>query len=432
MQNSRLKLGTIALLVATSVQTSFAQRAPDTTQRQQAQAAQTAAKETVRAELGKILQPVQQMLQMKQYKEALVKLAEADAIKNPTPYEAFVTEQMRGVAANGVKDDAVAVKAFAFVFESGRLMPPESLRYAEAITAANFRLKQYKESAKWGEIAIKEGSTEPIYRLLLIQSLIFTEDLARAQTQADAVIAANDKDGKVPALDLLKMRGQIAQRQKDNPSYVSVLERLVTHYPTQNYWLDWIARVVTGANVSDRYLQDVFRLQLALGENLTESQYVFLARNAIQVGFPIDAKQLMDHGYKANVLGTTAEHKTLRDKTNKEAADDIKNIVRTSADAEKLKEGPALFNAGLNNVLNGDTAKGIAMMEEGIKRPGLKRIDDMKLRLGITYAMAGQRDKSVAILKGLTGTDGLTEVAKLWVAYAQYTKPTEKVENATK
>jgi hypothetical protein len=145
---------------------------------------------------------------------------------------------------------------------------------------------------------------------------------------------------------------------------------------------------------------------------------VFIAQSSKQAGFPIDAAKVMEAGFKAGVL-STAEHKQLYDLVVKDAADDIKNMARTSAEAAKAKEGPGLFNSGLNYVYNGEGDKGLNMMEQGIKRPGIRRPEDARLRLGIAYALSGERDAAVETLAQVKSAEGAAEVARLWTAYAK-------------
>ncbi len=409
-----------AIFLALST-TANAQRAPDTTAKTPA-AATTPPQEGLRPDIAKFLQTAQQMLQMKQFKEAMAQIDAAAMLTNRTPYELFILDRMRGTAAAGLGDNATAAKSFEAVVETNRLAPTERVLFAEAITSAHYNLKDYKAAAIWSARAMKEGSTLAQIRILLIQSLFLTDDLIAAKTEVDAAIADAEKAGNVPAEDMLKLMGRIALKQKDTLSYTAALEKLVNHYPTKNYWADWIARVAIAANMTDRNMQHVFRLQLTMGENLTASQYMFLARNAVEAGFPIDAKQIMDNGFQANVLGMSPEHKSLRDKVTKDAADDTKNMARISAEVANLKTGPSLFNTGLNYVLSGDKTKGIAMMEEGIKRLTPKQLEDAKLRLGMAYTAAGNREKAMAILATVSGADGLTEVAKLWGMYAKQLK----------
>ena len=74
---------------------------------------------------------------------------------------------------------------------------------------------------------------------------------------------------------------------------------------------------------------------------------------------------------------------------------------------------------GANYVYEGNADKGIKMMEEGVKRGGLKRPEDAKLQLGEALIQAGQRGKAVNVLKDVKGTDGTADLARLWSLLAQ-------------
>ncbi len=406
---------------------------PARAQAQKADAATTTAApaETLRPEVAKLLVAAQEKIKARQFSDAMQKFTDVDLVANKTPYEIFVMERMRGTSALALNEHATAAKSFQTIIASGRLNASDRLLYTEAVTGAHYQLKDYKLAADWAARALKEGSTQPQTRILLIQSLYLADDFARAKTEIDTAIAIEDKAGRTMSEELLKMQGRTALKLNDTNAYLGALEKLVIHYPGKLYWADFIARLAGRPGISDRYIQDVFRLQLALGETLTGAQYLFLAQNAMQAGFPIDARQLLDKGVAAGVMGNGAEFRQLRDKAAKDADDDMKNIARSAADAEKGRDGPGLFNAGLNHVINGDKEKGIAMMEQGIKRPGLRRPEDFRLRLAITYAMSGESAKAAEMLAAITGPDGLAEVARLWAAYAKQAKQAKQAKPVT-
>jgi hypothetical protein len=411
-------LKTSALTVVLAIAT-FSASAPFGP-RVHAQAAAEAAKpaETLRPEVGKELKAAQDFINAKQFKEALAKLAEADKITAKTPYEIYILERLRGPAAAAISDHATAAKSFQIAVDSGRLTAAERTQFSEAITSAFYLLKDYKSSAAWAKRSIESGGAAPQTRMLMLQALVLGEDLPAATKEANAAIADDEKAGKTPTQELLRLAGTIALRANDDAAYVSVLERLVVAYPTNDYWLDYISRVARNPIINDRYMTDVFRLKMTLGQPLTASQYMFVAQSAKQAGFPIEAAKVMETGFKSAVLGT-AEHKQFRDLVERDAADDIKNMARSSAEAAKAKEGPGLFNSGLNYVYNGESDKGLPMMEQGISRPGIRRPEDARLRLGIAYAIAGDRAKAVDSLAMVKSTEGGTEVARLWTAYAK-------------
>jgi len=63
--------------------------------------------------------------------------------------------------------------------------------------------------------------------------------------------------------------------------------------------------------------------------------------------------------------------------------------------------------------------KGLALIEQGIKKGGLKRPEDAKLRLGEAQLYAGQKAKGVQTLKTVQGSDGTADIARLWILNAR-------------
>ncbi len=76
------------------------------------------------------------------------------------------------------------------------------------------------------------------------------------------------------------------------------------------------------------------------------------------------------------------------------------------------------MNLGFAFATGGESAKGIAMMQQGITKGGLKRPEDAKLHLGIAQVIAGDA-KAQTTLRGVAGTDGTADLARLWSLYAR-------------
>ncbi len=65
----------------------------------------------------------------------------------------------------------------------------------------------------------------------------------------------------------------------------------------------------------------------------------------------------------------------------------------------------------------GEVDKGIAIIQQGIATPGLKRPDEAKLRLGMAQLQSAKgRSAAVQTLRSVRGTDGTADIARLWTA----------------
>lgn len=382
--------------------------------------AQEAKTEGVRPELGKPLQAAQELIKNKKFKEALAKLGEVDAIPGKTGYESYVLERLRASAAAQAGDNEQAIKAVGALIASGRLLAAEQLKMIEVVVGIYYRAKDYAKAVTWGQRYFKDGGTNPAMRTLLIQSMYLNNEFAAAIKELKTDLQDDDKAGRTPGEDKLQLLASCELKLNDANGYIHALERLVTHYPKKEYWVDLIHRVQRKPGFAERLALDVYRLKYATGNLATAADYMEMAQLAIQAGFPGEAKRVVDQGLAKSILGAgteAARHKRLADMAVKSMADDQKALAQSESAALASKDGNGLVNTGLNYVLLGQNDKGLALMEQGIKKGGLKRPDDAALHLGIAYLMAGHKDKARSVLKFIQGTDGTTDLARLWLIH---------------
>jgi hypothetical protein len=146
-----------------------------------------------------------------------------------------------------------------------------------------------------------------------------------------------------------------------------------------------------------------------------------MAMRSMEAGFPSEAKKVIDQAYAAGIFGKGAEaerQKRLQVLVYKEAEEDQKVVGQGDIDAQKNRNGDGLCNTGYNYVLNGKFQQGLTLMEQGLRKGGLKHPEDAKLHLGIAYIMAGEKAKAVQTLRTVQGGDGAADLAHLWAARA--------------
>ncbi len=378
-------------------------------------------KETVREEVGKPLQAAQDLMKEKKYKEALAKIHEAEAIPNRTPYENYIIDRMRGSAAANDGDDQLAATSFEAVVASGRVPAVEQLRIIQAIAGTYFKLKNYAKSASWAARYIKDGGTDPTVQDLLINSYYLNNEFSAAATELKALIEADEKAGRTTSEIHLQLLLTCYQKLGNAPGSSAMLEKLLVSYPKKEYWELAISHLVHRNGFPERLELDLLRLQLALGELKRESDFMEMGQLALEAGFPAEAKKVVDQGYAAGILGKGPEaerHKRLQIKVNHDAAEDLKTLGQADVEAEKAKSGDGLVNDGYNYVLNGKFDRGLSLMEQGLRKGGLKHPEDAKLLLGIAYNLAGEKAKAVQMLRTVQGNDGTADLAHLWAVYA--------------
>ncbi len=378
----------------------------------------------LRPDVGKPLQAAQELIKAQKYREALAKVREADAVPNKSANENYMVERMRIAAASGAGDADTAAKSFEALKASGKLPAAEQVRMLESLAGAFYRAKDYGKTVTWGKRYLAEGGSNGLIRTLVIQSQYLSGDYAGATKELVVEVQQDEKAGRVPAEDRLKLLLNAAQRINDNGSYVMAMERLVAHYPKKEYWSDMLGRVQRKPTFSDRLALDTYRLMLAAGSMRNANDYMEMAQLAVQAGLPGEGKQVVEKGFAAGVLGTGTpteadRHRRLKDLVVKRTEEDKQGMAARQTQAAAAKAGGDLVDVGFAQVFLGEPKKGIALMEQGITKGGLKRADDAKLHLGIAWLMAGEPARAQSVFKTVTGNDGTADLARLWSLIAR-------------
>ncbi|MFC5475277.1 tetratricopeptide repeat protein [Paraherbaspirillum soli] len=411
---SKLRIAPICLLLAAIGFTTAAGIAPIATA---AAADAPAATETVRAEVGAPLQAAQGLATEQKYKEALAKIAETDAVGDKTGYEVFAIERLRGAVAARAGDTAQAGKSFEAVIASGRLPAPEQAKIIQGLGSLYYEAKDYPKAITWLSRSLKDSGSDPQTRSLLVQSYYLNNDIARAASELKSDLAADESAGRTPSEMNLKLLISCAIKTEDKAAYLTALEKLNTYYPKKEYWADLLNRVQAKPGFSEHLVLDMYRLKAATVQLQSAADYMDMAQLALNAGFPAEAKKTLDQGFQSGLLGSgadSAKQKRLRDLATKTAADDLKTMAQSEAGVAKAKEGTGQINLGYALVTSGQFEKGIALMQDGIRKGGVKRSEDAKLHLGIAYQLAGQKENAIQTFKTVQGADGVADLARLW------------------
>ncbi|RZA14466.1 MAG: hypothetical protein EOP02_26485, partial [Proteobacteria bacterium] len=193
------------------------------------------------------------------------------------------------------------------------------------------------------------------------------------------------------------------------------------------FWTDLLNRGVARKSGFDAQTNmiNVYRLEAAAVKQMAAEEYVDLAELSLRDGFPTEAKKTMDAGYAAGVLGKGSNAKThsaLRDKANKGAADDAKNIAAGEAGAAKAKTGAGLVNLGWAYATMDQGDKGVGFIQQGIAKGGLKNAEEAKLRLGMAQVRAGKKADAISTFQTVKGGGGAGDLAKYWLVLLQQQK----------
>lgn len=375
----------------------------------------------IRPEVAKPLQAASDLLKAGKAKEAMVKVREADAASGKTSSEQLVIDRMKGAAAQRIGDTATTIAAFESVY--GRSSGGEQAQMAEQIAFAYSQQKNWPKTSEWANKAKAAGGNSASLNQLIAFVQSQSGDFSTVMRDSQAAVSAAEKDGRRPGEDDLLRLADAARRMNNSGVYSNTLEKLVLYYPKKDYWSAHLASIQRKPGFSDRLGLDVQRLKLANGLMTKADEYMELAQLALQAGFPVEAKAIVDKGYAANVLGSgdqAPRHQRLRDLVIKSEGESAAGLEKNLAEANTQKEGNELVKMGTVYASMGQHDKAVELIEKGIAKGSLKRPDDAKLRLALSMAAVPKtKTKGLQALRQVGGTDGTAEVAKLYTVVLQ-------------
>jgi len=385
--------------------------------------------DTVRPDLFKLLDSAQikPLMDAKNYTEVQNRIAQAEAFPNKTPYEEYVLNRIKLSHASATNNDQASIAALEAILASGKLPATDKPQFTQALAGMYYNAKNYPKAIEWFKRFQAENPNSDAATAPLVRAYYLSNDYANAMKLLRPQLEAAEKAGKTPSSEDLRLYASAANKVKDDNAYLYGLEQLITYYPNDDVWMDSIYRgVVRKPGFNETNYPDVLRLEFAAVKVLTPEMYTELAELALKDGFPTEAKKVMDAGYAAGVLGTggsAAQHRQLRDRATKEAANDAKNIASGEAGAAKAKTGAGLVNLGWAYVTMDQFDKGIPFIEQGIAKGGLKSPDEAKVRLGMAYLRAGQKDKAISTFQSVKAGGGLSDIAKYGIVLANHPNP---------
>jgi hypothetical protein len=370
----------------------------------------------LRPEVGKPLQQAGDLLKAGKAKEALGKVREAEGVPNRNPAEQLMIDRMKAAAAQRAGDMGTAIAALESVH--GKVGGGEQGQIAEQIASAYAQQRNNAKAGEWVAKAQQAGNNGATLRQLQSYLQSASGDYGAIAKEAGAAVAAAEAAGRKPDEgDLLRL-ADAQQRTGNMGGYTVTLEKLLAHYPKKDYWNAYLGRLPRKAGFADRFALDVMRLRLASGTLTRTEDYMEMAQLALQAGLPAEGLRIVEQGFKSGALGTGAEaarHQRLRELAVKQTGEAKAAIDGQAAEAAGQPDGNDLVRVGYAYASLGEPDKGIPLIERGIAKGGLKRPEDAKLRLGMALLQQGKsRDKAVQTLRGVRGTDGAAEVARLW------------------
>ncbi|MEK8026903.1 hypothetical protein [Pseudaquabacterium rugosum] len=380
--------------------------------------AQAQPQDPVRAEVAAPLQAAQELIRAGRPAEALARIQAAADVPSRNPQETYLTERLRGMAAAAAGDEAQALAAYDAALATGRLPEGERAGVLEALAATAHRLQRPAQVIAYAQAHAQAGGRSAnVLRLRINAHAMQADHLALI-----AVLQQQLADGERALLPLdeplLRMLAASQARVPDEAGYLDTLALLLRLSPKPAYWADVLSRIARTPGMLDRQALDYLRLAEAVGGLERAEDRTELVQLALQAGQPAEALRIADAApvVLRPTSGPEAERlRRLRELAARQVQEDRATLRAASAQGRPAE---AALSTGLALVHAGQTADGLALMEQAVRRPDVRRPDEARLHLGQAQLVAGDAARAAETFAGIVGTDAIAVLARFWRVHA--------------
>lgn len=384
-----------------------------------------AEEQKVGAKVGKPLQEALTAGNAKQWDQALGKLREADAVSDKTAFEQFKINEIFAWVYTNQKKYGEAAGIYEKLLDSGFVAPAQAEQYIKNIAQMYLQTKNNTKAMDYLQRWLKGHPGDADMTAILGQLQFQTGQLKQSLETFGGLVSTAEKSGQKPKESWLQFMYQASYKASgstnvlDKPT-LAVLEKLLRHYPSENYWASMMSSLKQQQNPDSVSFQ-LDRLMLSVGILKEPKDYIEMAQLANNFGYPGEAISVLDAGYAKGVIGAGA---------SKDREDRLKASLQKQADADKAalpaldKKARATTNGQEDAALGeayygyGRYAEAIEALERGIKKGGLTKPDQAQMALGISYLRGGQADKAKAAFKQVQTDSELGRIASLWILHA--------------
>jgi len=352
---------------------------------------------------------------------ALAKIAEAEAVPNPTADDTYMISALRLNSAIGLKDNLLIEKTLTQMLATGRVSAADQPKFLRTVGSLALQRKDYAAATSAFEqlVTLNPGDGEAIVGLA---ELYFAQkQSAKSVDSLTQAIAAN-KAANLPVPEAwYRRRLAIAYDGKQAAQLQPAALGLVEAFPNAVNWRDAIIITRDSYPKLDEQTElDFLRLQSAAGALNGERDFVEYADTALGKGYPGEAKSAIDEGIRRNMLVAskplvaelrkTADSKVAADKA---ALPGLEREIKSNPKIA-LVTGDAYYGYG-------DYTKAASLYKQAV---GAATVDQAtaNLRLGVALARAGDKAGATAALNAVKG--GPREVlAKYWLVFLNQATP---------
>lgn len=245
-------------------------------------------------------------------------------------------------------------------------------------------------------------------------------DLERAIVHVNAAVSRAEERGQVPQENWLVMQRALFFEQENYPALLTVIEKLVRHYPKLSYW-DQLSSIYGLLERENDRLHSLEALYL-MGGVERESMLIALASMFLERDVPYKAAKILHRGiYEDETIEPTADNLEMLANSWSLAQEAQRSLVEIEKAAAKSNKGDLFARLSAIYTINERYEEAIDAGEAALAR-GVSRSDQVYLRIGTAHVSLEQYDEAIEALEQAAKDKRSQETAEQWIGYAKREK----------
>lgn len=251
--------------------------------------------------------------------------------------------------------------------------------------------------------------------VLLAQGYYQVKKYDLALKNVETAISMHETAGKLPKEQWYNLARFLYYDKDDFDSALDVLNTLLIYYPKKQYWVQ--ASHLYGEKKDDKRQLALMEAAYEQGFFDRSSEVVSMAYLYLSAEVPYYAGSVMQRGFKDELVDDKSKNYELAGSAWAQAREVSKSIPMMEKAAAKSDEGELYVRLG-NVYLDGDQfSKAADSVQKGLKKGGVKRPDQARLVLGMSYFNMGEYAKARSAFRAAGKDERSAKYSRQWLKY---------------
>ena len=217
--------------------------------------------------------------------------------------------------------------------------------------------------------------------ILIAQGYYQVKDYANSLKNTLTAVNMYKEKGKVPKEPWYSLLRYLYFERNDLPNTIATLEEMIIHYPKKQYWVQ-LSHMYSEAKDEKKQLaaMEAVYVQDLLDKDREQVTMAYLYLNA---DVPYKAAKVLDKGITNKTVEASSKTLEILGNSWRQAQEVKKSIPVMEQAAAKSDKGELYVRLGSIYLNNDEYAKAVKAIENGLKRGGVKRVDNANLALGM-------------------------------------------------